>query len=122
MAKADNPPFGKNQQPDLNIHGRWRFSDRDPPAIREEALRKKGKRGGKASGKARRDEAEQTWQPHALDVAIEIQAEDPSIIQISLAEKIKSRWRLKIHCPKSQLVKAISRWQQEGKLAPRKKL
>jgi hypothetical protein len=84
------------------------------------AGRQRQSNAGKASGKARRDEAEQTWQPHALSLAIEIQAEDSGILQINLKKQIESRWRLKIPCPRSQLIKAISRWQREGKLARRK--
>ena len=45
MAKADDPPFGKNQ-PDLNVQAKWRITDRDIPAIREGALRWNARRGG----------------------------------------------------------------------------
>lgn len=83
--------------------------------------------GGKAhasiaginSGKSRRDEAEETWRTHALNLAITIRGKDKGITQINLAAKIKSSWTLKIHCPESQLISAISQWEREGKLPRR---
>jgi hypothetical protein len=74
---------------------------------------------GILSGLSRRAEAEEGWLPHALELAVDIQAEAPGISQADLEKAIPSRWRLKIHCPKSQLRKAISRWVREGKLAKR---
>jgi hypothetical protein len=71
---------------------------------------------GKKSGEERRKEGEETWRPHARELAREIQAEKPTISQLDLKHEIESRWRLKIHCPKSQLVKAISGWQKDGTL------
>jgi hypothetical protein len=142
VKKPDAPPFGRT--PTGGMEG-WVVYDSELLAEKEairlaekkeaEAEKKKavaeaatkamsdqGSLGGVASGVKRRDEAEQTWQPHALSLAIEIQAKDQGIVQISLKKEIESRWRLKIPCPKSQLIKAISRWQREGKLARRNKL
>jgi len=76
---------------------------------------------GVLSGKARHVEAEETWLPHALELAGAIQAETGGLVQARLAEEIVARWSLKIHCPETQLVKAISRWQRDGKLAKRNK-
>jgi hypothetical protein len=74
---------------------------------------------GKVSGAARRAEAEQGWRPHALELAKKIQAENQGLSQFDLARAIEDRWRLKIHCPKSQLAPAIRAWQKQGKLAKR---
>ncbi|HEY8032695.1 MAG TPA: hypothetical protein VIF02_10080 [Methylocella sp.] len=72
---------------------------------------------GKKSGEQRRKDAEITWRPHALELAKRIQAEKPNISQLDLAAEIANRWRLKIPCPKSQLVNAISGWQKVRALA-----
>jgi hypothetical protein len=87
-----------------------------------EGLRSKEKKAvaGKISGATRRAEAEQGWRPHALELAKEIQAENQGLSQFDLARAIEDRWRLKIHCPKSQLAPAIRAWQKQGKLAKRK--
>jgi hypothetical protein len=37
--KPDNPPFGKNRQQDLNIHGRWWLTDRDLPEIIDKGVK-----------------------------------------------------------------------------------
>jgi hypothetical protein len=76
---------------------------------------------GKISAKFRQAEAEEGWLTHALKLAVAIRTEDKAITQADLAAKIKERWALKIKCPKSQLIPAISRWEREGKLPRRNK-
>jgi hypothetical protein len=76
---------------------------------------------GIKSGEARRAEAEETWKPHALKLAIAIRKEHKAISQVDLAGEIKLRWTLVIGCPKTQLVPAISKWEQDGDLAKRNK-
>jgi len=73
---------------------------------------------GVLSGVARRAEAQEKLN-HALDLAVAIRTEDQSITQFDLEEEIRSRWNSKLRCPR-QLIKPISRWEQEGKLAPRR--
>jgi hypothetical protein len=73
---------------------------------------------GFLSGKARRAKAEEKLR-HAFDLAIAIRAENQSIKQFDLEGEILSRWNSKLRRPK-QLTKAISRWEREGKLAPRR--
>jgi hypothetical protein len=75
---------------------------------------------GKKSGKARNKEADETWRPHARELAIKLREENPSISQKDLAKKIHERWRLKIPCPKTtQLVLAIRAWERSGQLPKR---
>jgi hypothetical protein len=73
---------------------------------------------GVLSGAARRAEAQEKWN-HALDLAVAIRTEDQSIKQFDLEGEILSRWNSKLRRPR-QLTKEISRWEQEGKLAPRR--
>ncbi len=88
---------------------------------KNDLIRELGAAGGTSSGKTRRAEAEEGWRPHALKLSIIIRKEDKGITQTSLAAEIKSRWTLKLQCPSSQLIPAISRWEREGKLARRDK-
>lgn len=81
--------------------------------------RRQRQTAGKSSGRVRGETAAQTWKPHALDLAKTIRREQPSIAQTDLKEEIVSRWRQKIHCPETQLIKAISRWENEGELPRR---
>jgi hypothetical protein len=83
--------------------------------------RERATAAGNASGKIRRSEVEEGWLPHALKLTIAIRDENKAITQSKLAAEIKSRWALKIHCPESQLIQAISRWEGEGKVARRDK-
>jgi hypothetical protein len=76
---------------------------------------------GKKSGESRQAEAEEGWLPHALELAVKVREEDKGITQIDLAAEIKNRWKLKIRCPRSMLVQAISEWEDEGKLPRRNK-
>ncbi|KAF2990045.1 hypothetical protein OGR47_17510 [Methylocystis sp. MJC1] len=86
-----------------------------------------GRPGGKVSARSRRDTAEVTWKPIALELAKEIRSKEPKITQVELAEKIEARWyhrvqkieaRLgrKIKCPKTQLIPALSKWEKNGEL------
>ncbi len=71
---------------------------------------------GRKSVEVRQREIEEGWKPHALQLAREAQAKNSDLSQMDLASEIKTHWRLKIRCPKSQLVKAISKWQALGEL------
>jgi hypothetical protein len=81
--------------------------------------RERARAAGKASAKIKRSEVEEGWMPHALELAVAIRKEDKAITQVNLAPQIKSRWRLRLKCPESQLILAISRWEREGKLPRR---
>lgn len=91
------------------------------PIIEKSAKKALGERGGKASGKKRSAETEEFWRPHAHELAIEFGQVRPGITQIELANEIKNAWRLKIHCPETQLIRAISRWEKDGRLPKRNK-
>ncbi|TLG75152.1 hypothetical protein [Methylocystis sp. B8] len=87
---------------------------------RIEATRK-GRAAGKRRGAQLSAEAEGMWKPHALQLAQDAQRKDPTLLlQKDLAETIKNGWRLNIHCPTSQLVRAVRAWQREGRLLRRK--
>jgi hypothetical protein len=75
--------------------------------------------GGKASGRVRNKEADETWRPHALKLALAARKDNPSSTQKNVAAAITKGWRLKIPCPKTQLLLAIRRWERDGKLPKR---
>jgi hypothetical protein len=78
---------------------------------------------GKKSEESRRAEAIEGCEDHALKLGVKVREEEDNkgITQIDLATEIKKRWKLKIHCPHSMLVRAISQWEHEGKLPRRNK-
>jgi hypothetical protein len=69
--------------------------------------------------RTRRDEMNEGWRPHAFEIAIETRKQEPSIIQTDLAKEIANRWRLRISCPRSQLILAIREWERSGELPKR---
>lgn len=80
---------------------------------------------GRLRGEQLRAEAEETWQPHALELAQEAQQEDAELVmQSAIIDKITSRWRLKgIKPPKFETLKRFVRAkQQSGELRGRKKV
>jgi hypothetical protein len=83
--------------------------------------RERASEAGKNSGKIRREVADETWRPYALNLAVATRKENKAITQFDLAAKIGSRWALKIPCPKSMLISAISQWEREGSLPKRNK-
>jgi hypothetical protein len=91
------------------------------PLIEKKAKKAFGGPGGKASGAARHAEAEEGWKPHALQPAKQGRKEQPGITQAELAHEIKTKWRLKIRCPGTQLIPAISGWEKDGTLTRRHK-
>jgi hypothetical protein len=91
------------------------------PLIEKKVKKALGASGGTASGKKRRDEAEEGWKPHALKLAQQARQEQPGITQANLVDEIKIRWRLKISCPGTQLIPAISGWEKDGTLIRRDK-
>jgi hypothetical protein len=91
------------------------------PSIEATTKNSFGAPGGFASGESRRAEAEETWKPHALCLAKKIRQEQPGITQGKLAIEIAERWGLRIHCPKTQFVGAISGWEKTGLLKKRNK-
>lgn len=94
---------------------------RIPPIIQRKADKEHGRPGGKESGRKRGEEAATTWMPHALDLARQIRSEQPKITQTELADQIATRWALKIHCPRTQLILAIRKAERSGALARRNK-
>jgi hypothetical protein len=91
------------------------------PLIKKKANKTFGAPGGKASGAARHTEAEEGWKPHALELAKQGRAEQSGITQADLADEIQTKWRLKIRCPGTQLIPAISGWEKDGTLTRRHK-
>jgi hypothetical protein len=91
------------------------------PLIEKKVKKALGAPGGKASGAARHAEAEEGWKPHALQLAKQARKEQPGITQTKLAHEIKTKWRLKIRCPRTQLIPAISGWEKDGTLTRRHK-
>lgn len=94
---------------------------RMPLIIKRKADKDHGQPGGKESGRKRREVIEATWMPHAKELARQIRSEDPSITQANLADRIAERWKLSIHCPETQLIPAIRKWERSGSLAKRDK-
>jgi hypothetical protein len=88
--------------------------------VEKEASSRFGSRGGEASGVQRKPEANETWKPHALDIAKKSRKEDLNKSQADVAEDIVDQWLLKIPCPKTQLVLTIREWEKKGLLAKRK--
>jgi hypothetical protein len=73
----------------------------------------------RARKSAKERSAEDTWKPHALKLAQQIQSEG-DFTQDELADAICGRWELHGHkCPRSMLVLQIRAWQREGKLSKR---
>jgi hypothetical protein len=92
----------------------------DTPTRQALDLRHTASLRGKKSAKNRRIEAEETWRPHALELAKEVRKNQPAITQGDLACEIKQRWKLKgIRCPETQLVPAIRQWERSGELPKR---
>jgi len=91
------------------------------PLIEKKVKKALGAPGGKASGATRHAEAEEGWKPHALLLAKQARKKQPGITQAELADEIITKWRLKIHCPKTQLIPAISGWEKDGTLTRRHK-
>jgi hypothetical protein len=78
---------------------------------------------GRLRGEKLRAEADETWQPHALQLAQEAQKDNPALtLQQGIADEIVRRWRLKIKCPKSMLVRFVRAKQQSGELRGRKRV
>ena len=78
--------------------------------------------GGRASGESRRLEAEQTWKPHALEIALGVRSSNPAVSQERIASQIQKDWRLSIAIPAhSTLRNFISDMEKEQKLPARKK-
>ncbi len=77
------------------------------------------KDAGRESGKQRKEIADTTWRPHALELAKAIRKRYPAITQESLKEKIQQDWRLKVPCPNKALLLAIREWEKGGKLSRR---
>jgi hypothetical protein len=91
------------------------------PLIEKKVKKALGSPGGKASGKMRHAEAEEQWKPHAMQLAKQARKDKPGITQAALADEIITKWRLKIRCPGTQLIPAISGWEKDGTLTRRHK-
>jgi hypothetical protein len=59
------------------------------------------------------------WRKHALELAKQIRAEEPSRHILLVAAEISSRWQHgSEHCPGTgKLIRAIRKWEEKGKLA-----
>jgi hypothetical protein len=84
------------------------------PFLEERAKRSEG---GKKGAKSR--SGEDTWRPHALELARQIRKENPSLSQKNLAAEIAKGWRLQIDCPKTQLILSTREWERSGELPKR---
>lgn len=60
---------------------------------------------GKGSGKARHSTAEETWRPHALELAKESRKQTPSGTLDDVATYILDNWKLKIEPPRREWLK-----------------
>lgn len=91
-------------------------------AISAGLLSEHGRSGGKISGEVRAAKAREGWMTHALKLAKQIRAEDPSKSQEDLAVEIDARWKEKdIDCVGiARLKQVISEWEKDEKLTPRK--
>ena len=64
------------------------------------AIKSGGAKGGKLSGQARRNKAETTWKPHALELAKSVRLNKPHLSQEKLAAEIEFAWKLELeHLP-----------------------
>jgi hypothetical protein len=91
------------------------------PIIESEGQRRRGVGGGKASGNARQRKAEKSWRANAFKLAKSIQAKDGTLSQQRLASEIEFQWKSKTPCRPSMLIRLIRKWENEGKLPPRKR-
>jgi hypothetical protein len=59
------------------------------------------------------------WRKHALELAKQIRAEDPSKHILNVVSEIASRWQYySERCPSAvKLIRAIREWEEQGKLA-----
>lgn len=73
---------------------------------------------GAARGAARRKKADETWRPHALDLAIESRKVDPSLSQDGVVYYIVDHWRLETDPPGHRWLKDfVGGWIKSGKLS-----
>jgi hypothetical protein len=88
---------------------------------------KHGAPGGYKTGERKRQEAESGWKSAGLPFALKLRADDQSLSQVRLAEKMAVEWdldqqRTKFHCPESELISAIRAWEQSGRLPKMKRI
>lgn len=62
-----------------------------------------------------------SWRHHALELAIQIRAEEPSMPKLRVAPEIANRWKHDQEpCPSTRnLVRAIREWEENDKLSTR---
>ena len=90
------------------------------PMIESEMQKSHGASGGKASGKARLSKADDS-RAYALNRAKSIRDKNPTLSQRELADKILLKWDSATPCRPSMLIGLISKWENQGKLPPRKR-
>lgn len=80
------------------------------PAVRSvRATRDTAVRAGARSGEARRQRAEQTWQRHALELAVGLRKAQPSLSQANLAAEVYAGWKEAGDIPGVETIKEFVR-------------
>jgi len=78
--------------------------------------------GGRASGESRRLQADETWKPHALEIALGVRTSNPALSQERVASQIQKDWRLSIPTPAHSTLRSFnSDMVKEQRLPARKK-
>ena len=76
---------------------------------------------GRRGGAKRRREAAETWQPHALELAIAARERDAHLTQSAVADSIEGGWRLHIPCPgHGTLQRFVATCEKDGTLPRRR--
>jgi hypothetical protein len=67
-------------------------------------------------------QADETWKPHALEIALRVRSSNPALSQERVASQIQKDWRLAIPIPAhSTLRNFISDMEKQQRLPARKK-
>jgi hypothetical protein len=83
-------------------------------------VHKGAKKAGIESGNKRRAKADETWKPHALELARKLREADPNLSQHRLADEISFGWKLDQAAPgHTTLTTFISQLERAGTLARR---
>lgn len=93
------------------------------PQIVSELHQDRAKSAGKKSGKSRKARAENTWKPHALQLAIATRKTNPTLSQESLADKILAKWGQDVQpIGRRSLIDFISQRERTGEIQKRKQI
>jgi hypothetical protein len=83
-------------------------------------VHKGAKKAGIESGNKRRAKADETWKPHALELAQKLREADPGLSQHRLADEISFKWKLDHAAPgHTTLTSFISQLEKAGTLPRR---